>query len=409
MKKRVTMFVWNDFTTDARVLRSCLALQEEGYQVLLVSLLGKQERIEKHVSGFEIISVSAEFKFYHVGIFLMLLILNWFIQPVIAISLMLVIFIIFKTKLRFLIRKLILILKMTYIGLQKKTDVYHANDLNTLPQAIFCAKLKRKKLIFDSHEVNTSRSGYNSKIFKVIEKRLIYFPDCVIHENKTRAMHFKRIYGFYPEVIYNYPVFQDVKASPLHHQLGLKETEPILLYQGGIQVGRGLDKLLEAVKEIRRGIVVFIGDGKLKSFLIQESERLGIQERVKFLPKVPLEELPKYTINAYLGFQLLNNTCFNHYSAASNKLFEYIMAGVPVIACSFPEIKKVILEEDVGILVESHNPKSIARGVNFLLDNPEYREYLSENALQARFHYTWELEKKKLLLIYIKLLEDKLS
>lgn len=61
---------------------------------------------------------------------------------------------------------------------------------------------------------------------------------------------------------------------------------------------------------------------------------------MKFIPKVPLEDLPKYTKNAYLGFQVLNNVCFNHWSASSNKLFEYMMAEVPVIACSFPEIKK---------------------------------------------------------------------
>ena len=79
---------------------------------------------------------------------------------------------------------------------------------------------------------------------------------------------------------------------------------------------------------------------------------------MKFLPKVPVAELPKYTRNAYLGFQVLNNMNFNHYSASSNKLFEYMMAGVPVIACSFPEIQKVVETEKVGICVDSHDYKT---------------------------------------------------
>lgn len=67
---------------------------------------------------------------------------------------------------------------------------------------------------------------------------------------------------------------------------------------------------------------------------------MGLEEKIRFIPKVPLAELPKYTKNGYIGFQVLNNVCFNHYSASSNKLFEYMMSQVPVVACNFPEIDR---------------------------------------------------------------------
>ncbi|MGM9987718.1 MAG: glycosyltransferase, partial [Bacillaceae bacterium] len=123
-------------------------------------------------------------------------------------------------------------------------------------------------------------------------------------------------------------------------------------------------------------------------------------DRVKFLPKVPVRDLHKYTKNAYLGFQVLNNVCFNHYSASSNKLFEYMMSGIPVVACSFPEIQRVVEEEQVGVCVDSHDAMSIAAGVNRLLDDVALRNEMATNAYKARHTYNWSNEKEFLLDIY---------
>ncbi len=407
MKKRVTMFVWNEFTNDARVLRECMALQEAGYFVCLIALKGHQEAFEKRTENFQIRRIDYKLTFLQKALVYLVALCVAYVAPISGIILILFCILLFETKARFFLRKLILIIKMLILGLRIQTDIYHANDLNTLFQGIFCAKFKRKKLIFDSHEVNISRSGYDSKIYQIAEKWLIYFPDCVIHENETRAKFIRRIYGFTPEVIYNYPFFDESQNKiSLHEQLQISEDEPLLLYQGGLQIGRGLETLLEAVPYIEQGVVVFIGDGKLKRELIDMTEQRGLTNRVKFLDKVPVQKLPSYTRNAYIGFQLLNNTCFNHFSAASNKLFEYMMAGVPVISCSFPEMKKVIKREGNGILVNSESPESIAEAVNYLLQNPSIRQKMSENALTARKRYNWENEKIKFLRIYQKISED---
>ena len=103
--------------------------------------------------------------------------------------------------------------------------------------------------------------------------------------------------------------------------------------------------------------MVFIGDGRIKPELQQMVKDMKLEDRVKFIPKVPVQDLIHYTKNAYLGFQLLNNVCFNHYSASSNKLFEYMMSGVPVVACSFPEIQGVVEKENIEfvlILITQH-------------------------------------------------------
>ncbi|WP_409304846.1 glycosyltransferase [Peribacillus sp. SCS-155] len=428
MSKKVCMFVWNHFTNDARVFRECSALSEAGYEVDLVAIHDwKDEKLllhEQHKNGFEVFRVKNRIPGLHkyagkmkklfvlglVGL-IMLLFLGIIPKNILAIvSLPIfaimagIVFAMTKTKLPKLLTRAFIFFQMVHKGHSKRYDFYHSNDLNTLLQGVLSAKLfRRRKLIYDSHEVQTSRTGYNSRIYGIMERFLLRFVDEMIAENHTRAKYNENLYGIYPNVVHNYPIPSRPETSSevnLHGLLGLPETEPILLYQGGIQIGRGLEKIVDAVPLIERGTVVFIGDGRLKRDLERMVCVKGLSERVMFIPKVPVDELLHYTRNAYLGFQVLNNVCFNHYSASSNKLFEYMMSGVPVIACSFPEIQKVVENENIGICVDSHDPASIAEGVNYLLNHPALRKVMSRNCLTAREKYNWMNEKQNFIDIY---------
>lgn len=428
MNKNVCMFVWNHFTNDARVLRECTTLSENGYNVDLIcihdpndpNLAMHEERNERfHVYRVKrypssLLFLQKVYKKIMSNKLLLLLtmlfgLISLYFAPIVTVLLLVCIFIVLKTKVKGLLIKGNIIIRMIARGRNSKYDIYHSNDLNTLPQGIFSAKLrlKKRKLIYDSHEVQTDRTGYNPKTIKRVERFLLRFIDQMIVENHTRAAFNEQLYGFYPAVLHNYPFVQDTTQQQekvdLHKILNLPPNEKILLYQGGIQVGRGLDKIVKAVPMIKEGTVVFIGDGKKKEELIQLVKDMNLDHRVKFLPKVPVEDLPKYTRNAYLGFQVLNNICFNHYSASSNKLFEYMMAGVPVIACSFPEIQNVVETNHTGICVDSHNPQSIADGVNKLLEDTNLRDQLSNNSLNASGKYNWAEEEKNLLDYYFAL------
>ena len=427
MSKNVCMFVWNHFTNDARVLRECTSLAEAGYEVDLICIHDWKRcdlpKWEQRKEGFTVTRVNNRLPLLqkvfgaanrvkqsvmeNVVIMLLVVISTTFALwklPIITSLLLLVVILFSIKKVRTLIIRYYILMQMVKNGLKKNYDLYHSNDLNTLPQGWLCAKVfRRKKLIYDSHEVQTSRTGYNSKIYGVMERFFIEFTDVMIMENHTRAKYVEDLYGFYPKVIHNYPFVAQPEESnvvELQKMLELPQGEPILLYQGGIQTGRGLDKLIQAVPMFKRGTVVFIGDGRMKSDLQKMVAELQLENKVKFIPKVPVNELLHYTKNAYLGFQILNNVCFNHYSASSNKLFEYMMSGVPVIACSFPEIQRVVEKEYTGICVDSHDPASIAEGVNYLLDRPEERERMKQNCFTARKNYNWENEKEIFLEIY---------
>ncbi|ARB41108.1 glycosyltransferase [Mammaliicoccus sciuri] len=424
--KKVTMFVWNHFTNDARVNRECTTLADNGYDVNLIAI---NDPKNPAISAYE--EISNTFKVHRVKRYPWLLqayqdhgkkflLVVAGVQVVIIPSLFYISFTLMAAYLLSLvvaagmikfkkIRKWFIngaiITRMIVKGYIQNADIYHANDLNTLPQAIVCSKLrlKPKPLIYDSHEVQSDRTGYNPKTIKRIESFMLKFVDQMIVENHTRAKYNEDIYGFYPKTLYNYSEKYNIEEKPqinLHKKIGINEDEKILLYQGGLQQGRGLELLIEAMDEIEEGHLLFIGGGKLTQPLKKQAEASKQADRIHFLDKVPFQELPSYTREAYLGFQVLQNICFNHYSASSNKLFEYMMAHVPVISCDFPEIKKVVEETNTGLVVDSHNASEIANAVNQLVKDTSLRNQLSENTKQAKEIYNWNNEKSKLLEVY---------
>ena len=406
--KRIGMFVWNPFTNDARVLRECTALVEAGHRVDLYCLNdGTLPEVEYPMSGFRVIRIDRTPPFVRwlpffrkrrkialvVGLIGALL-TPWLILP------MLVLILLMRSRfIRYALYNSFGILRMTRAARKHDYDVMHANDVNTLPQAIGAAR--GTKIVYDSHEVQTDRTGYGSMQGK-LERWLLRFVDQTIVENDTRADYHQKLYGTRPSVLHNYPFYEPIvpQPRPLREELALAQDEPILLYQGGIQEGRGLERLIEAMPFIDRGTLIFVGDGKLKGKLMQLAAQSSEKSRIRFIEKVPLAELPSYTAAATVGFQVLQNVCFNHYSASSNKLFEYMAALIPVIAADLPEIRRVVETEGVGLIVDVESPQSIATAVNRLVKDESLRRAMQERASVARRQYNWEQEKGRLLAVY---------
>lgn len=406
--KRVGMFVWNTFTNDARVLRECTALTEAGYHVDLYCLNdGTLPEMEYHPSGFHIIRIERTPPFETIlrrlkkrnpvtllagaGLFLFV---PWLIP---------VAFILYALQksrfIRYALYNSFGIVRMTRAARKRKYDIVHANDLNTLPQAISAAR--GAKIVYDSHEVQTDRTGYG-KGQGGLERHLLQFVDRTMVENDTRADYHASLYGERPAVLHNYPFYHEEVPQPrsVHQEIGIKEDEPILLYQGGIQEGRGLERLIEAMPFVRRGTLLFVGDGKIKPRLQELAVHSPERKRIHFIDKVPLDQLPSYTAAATVGFQVLQNVCFNHYSASSNKLFEYMAALVPVVAADLPEIRRVVETEGVGLLVDVESPEAIAVAVNQIVEEDGLRQAMKERTKQARRKYNWDKEKHHLLDVY---------
>ncbi|MFC3420071.1 glycosyltransferase [Salinicoccus hispanicus] len=424
--KKVTMFVWNHFTNDARVMREGVTLSEHGYDVNLIAIENKKDLRAK---AFEV--VNDHFRVHRVPMYPWLLELyqnnrKEFVISVAGITTIVAPALFYKSWLlmsayfiflgaaygavknnstRRNMIKLARSIRMIIEGYRQNADIYHSHDLNTLTQGVICSKmrLKRRKLVYDSHEVQTDRTGYNPKTIARWEGALLPFVDETIVENHTRAEKHEALYGYYPHTLYNYSELFDIERKPkadLHDALDLPEEEKILLYQGGVQPGRGLELLIQAMPMIEEGTLVFLGDGRQKTELEKMVTEMDLGDRIKFVPKVHLSELPSYTRNAYLGFQVLQNINYNHYSASSNKLFEYMMAHVPVVSCDFPEIRSVVEGEQVGLAIDASKPSAIADAVNMMVRDEAMRERFSDNCKKAKYTYNWDVEKDKLLQVY---------
>jgi len=424
--KKVTMFLWNHFTNDARVLREGNTLSENGYDINLIAI---EKANDKAIPKFE--EINKNFKVNRVRMYPITLmkyqsnkrktsigvVLGFLIfgpltyvksKKLFTFLSSLLLGMIFFVKNKFVRRNMIKFIRsyrMILKGYSYNSDIYHSHDLNTLTQGVICSKMriKKKKLIYDSHEIQTDRTGYNPKIIKVWERALLRFVDQTIVENETRAEVHEKLYGYQPKSLYNYSEYYEIKNKPdinLKKILNLNNNDKILLYQGGIQPGRGLEILVRMMKFVEGGTLVFIGDGRQKPELIELVNSGNLSDKVKFVDKVPLDDLPSYTKQAYLGFQVLQNVNLNHYTASSNKLFEYIMANVPVISCDFPEIKKIVDNEKIGLSIDASNEQKIASAVNKLIIDVDQRNYFSDNCEKAKIKYNWNNEEKKLLDIY---------
>jgi len=291
-----------------------------------------------------------------------------------------------------------------------RAHVVHAHDVNTLPTAWLASVFSGASLVYDAHEISTSREGYASfrKLVAVVEKALMPRANGTITTTVARAKFFARAYGVErPVVLQNRPRRQQVLASRrIREELGLIQPWPIIVYQGGVQQGRGLERLARVARGVPDAYFVFIGGGRLEASLRSIVAELRLDERVHFIPTVALAELPSYTASADIGVQPIENTCLNHYTTDSNKLFEYVQAGLPIVASDLPEIRRVVRKHDLGLLVPPGNSAALSAALRELLADKGKREHYATQARKASAALSWESQEHELVALYEKVLSN---
>jgi glycosyltransferase involved in cell wall biosynthesis len=283
-------------------------------------------------------------------------------------------------------------------------DVYHAHDLQALPWVWLAARLRRRPVIYDAHEISVDRTGTRrlARLITHVEGFLARRSEAMITTTDMRADFFEQAYGVpRPVVLQNRPHHVEVvRTDHLRARLAIPHNLPIVLYQGGLQPNRGLPRLVEAAAAVDGAHFVLLGDGVMRSQLENMVAERALQARVHFLPAVPWQELAEWTASADVGVQLLENTGLNHYTTDSNKIFEYAMAGLPVIASDFPEIRRVVAGHDIGVLVDPADTGAVIAAMRRLTMDAELRIHYARNALRARRELSWETQEPKLLSLY---------
>ena len=200
---------------------------------------------------------------------------------------------------------------------------------------------------------------------------------------------------------------QPQPSQRLRERLGLDMDSRIALYQGNLQPDRGLDGLVRAGRFLAPGnVVVLMGRGSLAADLEALIAREQVAARVRLLPPVPYDELLAWTSSADLGLIIYpRGYSLNVRLCLPNKLFEYLMAGVPVMASPLEAVGALIERYDVGYIVPSLEPESVGSALNSALADQETLARMRTNALAAtRDDLCWEREEQRLLGLYTSLI-----
>lgn len=289
-------------------------------------------------------------------------------------------------------------------------DAYHAHDLDSLWPAARAAGRRRVPLVYDSHELWTEQSSLVSRrivraFWSLLERRTIGRARRVLTVSPSIADELQRRYRL-PEVtvVRNLPPQRDpVTSALLRRQLQLPAERPLFLYQGGFLTDNGLEEQIAAMARVDDADLVLLGDGPTEDRLRAQVTRAGLEDRVHFFPRVPFDALHEYTCSADVGLCLIRPAGESFRFSLPNKLFEYLMAGLPVIGGDTPEIRAILEDTGAGLVVDATDPDAIAGALRALRDNADRRRALAAAARAAAARYCWEGEAPVLVDLYAEL------
>ena len=413
------MFVYNRCTADARVLKEARTLTEAGHRVRIVAVLDSETPAEEEREGFRIVRIDRNPVHYRllrgmktgVGMARRRLPFAFLFAPLAPL-------------LALLRRALLVPHKPLMFGdyywrayrlvRADPPDALHAHDLNTLPVAAALARRLRLPLTYDAHELYPEMSTLSAReaaVWRRLERRLAGRADHVVTVCDSIAAELQRRYGVAPPtVLLNCPTGNGngVAAQPdgasgefvPHTGTNSPDDEPVVLYQGGFSPNRGLETLVRAAGELERGRVVLMGWGRLEGELraLIARERLG--ERVRIVPPVPPAEVVAAASGASVGVIPYEPVGLNNTYTTPNKLFDYMAAGLPVVASRLPELVRFVEGGELGLTFEPGDPASLAGALNEILADPARRAAMRERAYESARRYSWERQSRKLLALY---------
>ncbi|MGM0612116.1 MAG: glycosyltransferase, partial [Bacteroidota bacterium] len=284
-----------------------------------------------------------------------------------------------------------------------KGSFFWSNDLDTVLPGLIVAKIRNAPIIQDSHEYFTGvpeliHTPLKRKIWKALERFCYPKVDELVTVNQSIAQLFEKEYKRKVHVIRNVPEKVSIPTPRSRQELGIPSDKHILLMQGaGINVQRGAEELVLSMEYIPDAILYIIGSGDVFGKLKNLVKNKKLHNKVKFLNRMPYKELLEHTRIADIGFSLDKPLSINYKLSLPNKLFDYIQAHTPIIASDIPEVKHIIKEYNIGLIINSHKPEVIAENIQAALQDKERYQKWQENLKFAAEKLTWKNEKQILL------------
>lgn len=353
MRKKVIVSVTNDISTDQRVYKVCKTLISMGFEVEIIGVLRPWS-----------VELQRDYSCKRMKM--------WFnTGPLFYIE--------YNLRLFFLL-------------LFKSSSVLLSNDLDTLLANFLASKLKNIPLVYDSHELFPEAPELLDRPFKKgIWERLESFLLPKLEYSYTVCesiqKHYKKHHGVEMKIVRNVP---DLCSSSSNDS-----ALNVLLYQGNINPGRGLELAIKCMAYLPDYKLKIIGNGiglnKLKELSVSE----GVSNQLEFLGRLPFEDLKSHTESASIGILFEEPLGLSFEYSLPNKLFDYIHAETPVLASPLIEVKKIVEKYSVGELLNDRDPKQIAKQLKSMVSKKSSYEFA-----RAKQELNWANEEKVLKLIF---------
>lgn len=370
----------NDMTADARTSREAEALAEAGYRVTVVAIATEGLPALEERDGFTIRRALA---------------------PTTASA-------------REPLRKLAQARDRTAAAVAAAVDagaeVVHAHDTDTLAAGARIKHATGARLVWGADElypemIVANRPSVPAPVlayWRSLERRLVPQVDAVVTVGDALATELRRRFGVESVVVRSVPRLEPLGDSGrLRRHLGVGDDAVLFLYQGLVNLGRGLSQVIEVLPSVPGVHFVVQGSGPTVEAFIEQAAASPARDRIHYIGSAPVSDLHEWASGADIGDLLIENASLNNYLAAPNKLYQYLMAGIPTLASDFPEMASVLAEGPAGITADPVLPTEIAEKLRQLASDPEARREMGANARRlAETTYNWDVEKQKLLELY---------
>lgn len=356
---RLICTVTNDLNQDQRMLRICLSLQKMGFDVTLVGRL-KKSSLPLPVVPFKLKRLHCFFEQrfvfyaeYNIRLFLYLL--------------------------------------------TQRFSVLYAVDLDTIVPVGLVSIMKNKSFIFDAHEHFTETPELvDRKWVRNFWNKIAHFwipkANKCITVNKSLADLFTSLYGKTFGFLYNVPSFE-TSTTAFEYTSNRKR----ILYQGVLNVGRGLEPLIAAMKDLPECELWIVGEGNLSASLREEASKTSAADRIVFTGWKHGEDLKQLTRSAWLGVNFLESRSLSYYYSLANKFFDYIHAGLPAIHMNFPEYQQIISKYPAALTINELTAENIVSAIRQIIDQPKKYDEMKKACMEAQKEFYWEKEEKKLI------------
>lgn len=271
--------------------------------------------------------------------------------------------------------------------------------LESLPAGVWAKQLRPSlRLVFDNNElhIESFENGIKPMVWKPVHNWGVRRSDVILHAEHNRRDYFRKHYpgSEKPQiVIENFPFFEEPPA-----QRAVPTEKVRVIYLGGFGKCRFTEEIIDAFAKLPVAISLdIVGFGR-PEYVARLNRRLTdtAAEHIRLLPAVPYSKIAALLSNYDVGVALYRNTNLNNYYCAPNKVYDYLMNGMPVIANRYPGLVSVIEGNRVGACVETVDATSLGRAIESIVSGRMWENITPE----LRRQYSWELQEAKYLAVY---------